>query len=286
MQTKRGCKRKSTGVVLTQRDLGIFKLLESIVVITRKSLQLFFEWQCTSDVNRRLSKLVEAGYLKRRFLPSHSGNGPAIYLLGPAGINEVQPPHGGELLIRRSQRIKKVAESQLRHELELSGFACRILKALQLGPDSGFLQWKAEDEIREMCNLQDEVGDVDLKPDAFLSYLVNQLQYNAFLEIDLGTEPLRRIAKKLHYYQAFRASGLFQSRFEQRAFRLLIVTNSTARMRNIAQLLFPCADLKVFVGTLSVTVEDLLFNPCWLSPGATREVALHEKRILIQGAQK
>lgn len=260
---------KPLRVVTTERDIELFEAVYRHGVMTRTNIQDYFGWDCVSDVNRRLRKLFDAGYLDRRFLPRTFGPTPAVYLIGNEGVKILveSTKLAVNTVNRRRYRFKNVSDNLLPHELMITDFACLLKATFRRYPGCGLLDWKSEEEIIGQCNIIEGGADIELKPDSYGSYHLHKTLFNFFLEADLGTEPISRIQKKVELYRSFKASGLFNRAFDRRAFRMFIVTNSNTRARNISRALPIVSDLKIFISDIETIRIDPLFAPVWFMAG-------------------
>jgi Replication-relaxation len=277
MRAKPNKRKKMPKVIITDRDLELFDALHKHGVMTRKQVQEYFDWDCVSDVNRRLRKLYDVGYIDRRFLPRKFGPTPAVYMIGNEGAKTLASEKRFKVatLNRRRYRFKNFSDNLLPHELLITDFACLLKSTMNRYPDCGLHKWESDEEIIERCNVIEGGADVELKPDAYGSYHLHKTLYNFFLEADLGTEPMSRIQKKVELYRSFKASGLYSDNFKRQAFRLFIVTNSGVRARNISKALPLVNDLKIYIANIEAIGIDPLFAPVWLMTGDTRAQALH-----------
>jgi len=277
MRAKPDKRKKTPKVIITDRDIELFDVLRKHGVMTRKQVQEDFNWDCVSDVNRRLRKLYDVGYIDRRFLPRKFGPTPAVYMIGNEGVKTLASEKRFKVatLNRRRYRFKNLSDNLLPHELLITDYACLLKSTLRRYPDCGIHKWESDEEIVERCNVIDGGADVELKPDAYGSYHLHKTLFNFFLEADLGTEPISRIKKKVELYRSFKASGLFQKSFKRKAFRLFIVTNSGIRARNMCQSLPVVDDLKIFIGNFEAIRIDPLFAPVWLMAGESKAQGLH-----------
>jgi len=270
-------RKKLKRVIPTERDIILFEALYRHGVMTRSQIQQYLDWECVSDVNRRLRKLYDAGYVDRRFLPRKSGPTSAVYISGNESL-KLLVQHSkfkkGDVN-RRRHRFNRLSDNLLPHELLITECACLLKATLRRYSGCGFHKWECDDEIVNRCNIIEGGADVELKPDAYGSYHLHKTLFNFFIEADLGTEPLSRIRKKVELYRSFKASGLFKVNFERQAFRLFIVTNSGVRARNISQSLPQTDDLKTYIANIDAIRIDLLLAPVWLMAGTTRAQSLH-----------
>jgi len=260
---------KTPRVVVTDRDIELFKAVYKHGAMTRTNIQDYFGWDCVSDVNRRLRKLFDAGYIDRRFLPRTFGPTPAVYLIGNEGVKilAVSTNFATNIVNHRRYRFKNMSDNLLPHELLITGFACLLKSSFRRYSGCALQGWKSDEDIIGQCNVVEGGADIELKPDAYGSYNLHRTLFNFFLEADLGTEPISRIQKKVGLYRSFKASGLFNKAFDRQAFRLFIVTNSSTRARNISRSLPIVSDLRIFISSIEAIRVDPLFAPVWLMAG-------------------
>ena len=278
MRAKPNKRRLSRKVILTERDIELFGALWSFGVLTRNQIQQYFDWKCVSDINRRLRKLFDAGYLDRRFLARQFGTTPAVYVLGNESTTIVAKEKKLDLSLvnRRRYRFRNLSDNLLPHELLISEFGCLLENVFRRYAGSELHDWKNDEEIAGICNTIEEVADRALKPDAYGVYHLNKTLFNFFLEADLGTEPLSRIKYKVELYRSFKTSGLFERNFGRQAFRLIFITTSGIRARNISQAIPATDDLKIFIGNIDAVRSDPIFAPVWMIPGKSRAIPLND----------
>jgi hypothetical protein len=268
---------KSPKVVITERDLELFTAVFRHGVMTRTNIQDYFGWDCVSDVNRRLRKLFDAGYLDRRFLPRTFGPTPAVYLIGNEGAKLLveSTKIAANTINRRRYRFRNMSDNLLPHELLITDFACLLKSTFRRYPGCGLQNWKSDEEIVGLCNVIEGGADIELKPDAYGSYNLHKTLFNFFLEADLGTEPISRLLKKVELYRSFKGSGVFNRAFDRQAFRLFIVTNSDTRARNISRSLPIVSDLRIFISCMEAIRVDPIFAPVWFMAGDSTARPLH-----------
>ncbi len=277
MRAKPDKRKKTPKVIITDRDVELFDALRQHGVMTRVQIQEYFDWDCVSDVNRRLRKLYDARYIDRRFLPRKFGPTPAVYMIGNEGTKTLACEKRFKVATfnRRRHRFMNISDNFLPHELLITDFACLLKSTFRRYLDCGLYNWECDEEIVRRCNVVEGGADLELKPDAYGSYHLHKMLYNFFLEADLGTESMSRIKKKIELYRSFKGSGLFSKNFKRKAFRLFIVTNSGIRARNICQSLPSVDDLKIYIANIEAIRIDPLFAPVWLMMGDSVAQSLH-----------
>ncbi len=270
------------GVDITDRDRRMVQAAASYGLVARKQFQHAESWPCTSDVNRRLKKLTDARVLSRRFQPVTEGSAPALYFLGPVGIQLLA--EGNEIETQKLGRVRRyfatIDPRFLAHTLATTDFGVEFTLSLK-AHKGRVLDWQNERTLVDQCSRPEDATDMALRPDAYISYQVGQLTFNAFIEMDMGTESYHRIRKKIDLYKTFRYSGLMKSNFDRDFFRLLIVTSSEGRTLKIQRLVSEDPGFKIFVAKSEDINKTLLTSRSWFRPGTSTPVALHIESELL-----
>ncbi len=284
MKSKLILPRRHRGVEITARDVEIIRLVWQFGVVTRPILQRALGWPCVSDVNRRIHKLLDAQLLDKRATSPLPG-GMAIYYLGAAGVGLLAERDNIDLksLNQRRFRYRNVSDGFLRHELLTAAFGASLRGAFLNNHAAGILDWRHADDLIGLCNLNNIVGDVLLKPDAFCSYHIDKVRFNFFLEADCGTESLRRIDRKIELYRNFKNSGLYELNFKLASFRLLFVTSTVGRALSLARHMSEVPEFKVFVASQPNLQSGILATPVWYRSEHETPVALHETSTAAKG---
>lgn len=277
-------RRPAPRLVLTDRDRRILTAVERFRLLTREQLQKVVGWDCTSKINARLRLLFDARLLERRFMPVRHGMAPAIYLLGPDGVAEVAKMIGvdAERLERNRREDRYSSDRLLSHALSLNDFAVLLYARLRSAADAEWQTWLNERDLIPQCHIPGAVEGAELKPDGFVRYRLGRYVFNAFLELDTGSEPAGRLQRKLDSYWEFKDTGRYTAAFRQQGFRVIIVTLSDKRTASLAARLQAPGDLKVFIGSLPALTGDVLFGSYWLRPGSTDRIGLHPSTILSE----
>lgn len=108
-----------------------------------------------------------------------------------------------------------------------------------------------------------------LRPDALIKYFTkpNGKKYTAFLEVDLATESSKQIQKKVSRYLAFSKTRLPQQRFGTSLFRVIILTTSDKRSKNIKKAVERVTDKIFWITDFSLLKGDFLELPIFLRAG-------------------
>lgn len=99
--------------------------------------------------------------------------------------------------IHRSNAAAEGQEAmRVAHHLAAVGFFVSLVAASRELPDQGLLDWLSDDEARSRYQ---EAGS-SIAPDGIGTYLMADRTHTLMLELDMGTEPLRRIEDKGRAY--------------------------------------------------------------------------------------
>jgi len=232
-------------LAVQERDLRLFEALETMRVINREQAKIAAGFHSTTRANARLLALTKAGFLKRAF----HGSREAVYWLTS------NPQYRGghkELTPREPQSLF------LRHRLEINEVYL-LLKFCAI-PMRGwwFVRWE--------CFQKNLAPSVPLIPDGYFELRSATGVRACFVEVDLGTEALPVIQKKVRLYLHLATSGEFQALFHQPQFRVLIVANSERRLQNLRAAIAKLTDRIFWLSTLDSIHRERFWAPVWLRP--------------------
>ncbi len=189
---------------LTDRDRWIVTMVYEHRVLTTGQLAAL-AFPTAGIARRRLALLHHAGVLDR-FRPLRTrGSAPSHWVLGPAGAQILAAEAGVEVrdLGYRPHRALTVAHSlHLTHTIGIAEWFTTLITATHHTPDTGTVSaWWSEVRCRRLW------GDL-ARPDAFGRYTRAGQRLDFFLEYDLGTTTLTRVAGKLlGYSELARSTG-------------------------------------------------------------------------------
>ncbi|MFH2056296.1 MAG: replication-relaxation family protein [bacterium] len=268
-------------LVLTDRDRELLDLLDRHLLLTREQLQLLLDWPCVTRINRRLRQLFDTGLVERRFMPVQSGSAPAIYYLGRENIRHLASINNGDsdTLLRRRRRIRRMPDSSLAHDLGISDFAASFIRHCLKAPGGEWISWLNEYAFLNSCRIAKVPLAVMPRPDGYGRYAINRLLYHFCLELDTGSESLRRLRRKLQAYQTAQSTGYFPKLFKLSRLSVLIVTTSSGRAASLSAKLPQVPSLRVLVGTLPEVTPDPLFGSVWKMSGQQTTTSLHRQEL-------
>jgi len=219
------------GMVLMPRDLEVLGHLVRFHRMTGQQIKEIVPFGSVQTANYRLQKLWQHGYVERNYWPLSLGSSPAVYRLSHRGGAALASAIGGD--VARYTRSSATRDQVfLEHALAVS----QVLIAFELAARRAGhrLAWQIPaDALDRLPDPLEEEKSIPILPDAILLYEVGNLKVRAFLEVDRGTESLRRVASKVRGCLAYLASGNYQRQYGRRTLRLLIVAPSGRRLASL-----------------------------------------------------
>lgn len=261
---------------LTERDVWLFLFLHDTRFLKREQIErVFFSNNgkitetTRAKANRRLAKLTNHGFLDRIYRPVTIGKAQAVYCLGKNAypmLKKVLGPDKKDLVYKR--RNNKVEFLFLDHALGIAEFRVQLELATRNNPDIDLLFWERESEA-----LNDRVTDptgkqkyLPVRPDAFFGLKTDQGKSYFFLEVDMGTESLKRFAKKIIAYKQYWKSGKYTQKYGYKHFRVLTVAESERRLVNLIDATAKAGGKSMFLFTTFDGIEKSILGPVWFSP--------------------
>ncbi len=283
-------RRTTTGVrcVLTPRDLEILRTVESFRLLTSEQICALVAGS-DQGILRRLQRLFHDGHLdrlRRRFVDG-GGSTKMVYAITNKGVQTLQK---AGLIAKATQTDRNAQNRELReffvaHRLLVSHIRATFMLACQANPDLQFLSWREGREIQDSIEvaLPERYATVPVAADGFFTIRDAQGRTHYFAEADCGSMSIKRFTLKLLGYAAYWKAQRHTERFGIRKFRVLTVTSSRARCRNLVSAasaaLLDARDLRAKF--LFATEEQLpladpakVFDKIWTSPGKDEPCSL------------
>jgi hypothetical protein len=245
----------SNGFVLQARDKHLLQELTLMRVIDRDLAKRVAPFGSTTRANSRLLALTRAGFLQRFFMGTIAGGMKAIYGLTLRGARAVGLPYRP---LRRPPGEALIADFFVAHQLAVNEIYCEMKYGLIPVAEARFHRWLSFNEPIE--------PKAPLIPDAYLEVLTPTRVLAAFLEIDMGNEGRRVWKSKVDRYLRYAASGAFERQFGHPQFRVLVVTNSEARMRMIRSVIAQVTQKIFWISSLELLRADGLWSSSWFRP--------------------
>jgi len=246
-------------------------MLERFRLLSRDQLMTLAGFGSITRVNTRLALMVKTGLLRRKQMPVYPGGGSsqALYFLGPRSAEVLATDR--RVLTSQMRHSARAELRQVEHTLAANQVIVEFVASLKdRGPTgTGMIAFRTELELRRIFSDRRPV------PDAWVSWRCDELRFNAFCEIDLGSEGLMEWRQKVLSYLDYAESGLHRERFGFGSFRVLVLARSQARLANLRRVAESAGRLFLF-GTLSAIGRQNLFEPVWLRAMGQELVALRD----------
>jgi len=257
---------------LMPRDLEVLRAVYEYRVLTHTQLtQLVFGNNHPSIATKRLYTLFHNGYLERLFLPVRGGVAvsPTLYLLGEKGAQELSLS-GHYLNFYWAKDHLKVGTLFLSHALAISEFRLKITLACR-AEKIPILEWRGERELKkdyDRVTVTSPTGSTRTIPIIPDSYFVLQTPHGKrhfVLELDRGTMEGKRFRAKVEGYTEYFKSGAYKERFGTKSLRVLTVTESQRRMKNLKAITERAGGKSRFWFTSleAISAESVLLQPVW-----------------------
>jgi hypothetical protein len=180
---------------LTDRDRRLCRLVwEHRALTTMQCTELCFPSRHAAT--HRLVLLTRLGVLDR-FRPFRAtGSAPYHYVLGAMGAEILAAEQGktpSELGYNRAQALTLAHSPQLNHLIAVNGFFAALTATARRRPDAALLAWWSERRCRQRWGRL-------VRPDGFGRWAEAGRTVEFFLEVDMGTETIAKVAHKLHGY--------------------------------------------------------------------------------------
>ncbi len=227
----------------------------------------------------RLRLLYHHGYLYRDEQPTKLSEGrkPLVYFLDRTGAEHLSTIEGQE--VDWDPQDNNVSYPFLDHLLATNDIRVAVtLSAKQHALD---LPVWLDDKTLKSRQMKDTVilkGDkggrekAAVVPDSYFRLETEEDLFNFFVECDLGTVTLdaretgkRDWARKVHAYLEYYRSGAYEKRYQTKDMRVLTITRSEKRMRNLKEVTETAGGKSRFWFTTFEAIRgaDILTSPIW-----------------------
>ena len=286
---------KPQGFVLTDGDVAILRLIHEHRFLRREQISALCG-RHQKRLHRRISKLATRRYISTIRLPQQKH----IYGIGRAAI-PVLTVHAlcHPELLKQRRRTHELKELFLKHEMMIVDLHVAFSLASRNG-GVALVGWSEGSELYDSVVAVDSKGSnrLPIRPDAFFSLEdfqrgegANRMHFA--LEADRSTTTQPRFADKIRAYWHYIEQGLHTRKFGVKGFRILTVTLTDNRAKNLCALtasVVPEQARKYFlfvpVQRITTSNSSLFRDPTCYSARAT---ATSELRPLIptpDGLQK
>ncbi len=197
---------KDLGRVITARDLLLLRTLVLARVLDGDQVKTIGGFSSVRRTNRRLLKLVRAGFLKRWFVGTAGGGQKALYGLSPQGTTLIGEPTQG--LIPWKQDALITSSQFLAHQQAVNAV---FIRARFHPLPVGFT-------CERWMNFREPLSPAGpLVPDAYFEIVQGGVIHPMFLEVDLGTESSTVWKRKVELYLKLAIGGEFRTNVSREA---------------------------------------------------------------------
>lgn len=276
--------RGGKGFALAAGDLAILEAVHRFRFLRREHLSLI-TGRDPKRVHRRLLKLVQNGLLATTRLPQQKH----IYSIVRPGL-DVLVSVGAIVGDRpgRRLRVHELKELFLKHEMLIVDHHVMLFLAGKAG-HLHLNKWQEGRGLFDSVTVLDSGGTrkLPVRPDAFFTIEDTRRdegknRFHFFLEVDRSTMTHAAFKEKIRGYWHYRERGLHARKFGIRSFRVVTVTLTAARARNLRDLaatIVPEGARKhfLFVATDNYSLQDPggVFGNICLSPRDHGERGAH-----------
>jgi hypothetical protein len=223
---------------LTQRDRQVIHTIYEHRFLRRDQIQALL-FPSRNTANRRLQHLYQHGFLKRLLPPVRLGEGrpQAIYALDERGADLIAAKDGvAREQVRWRKKDNRASYLFLDHTLHINEFRIAITLAAKEGRYR-VPRWLDERDIKSLGERVPVPGKqrryLPVTPDAFFEVDLGDRRAGFFLEMDMGTMANKRFANKVRAYIIHKTKGYYQTKFGTPSLRVLTVTTSRRRLKNL-----------------------------------------------------
>ena len=254
--------RAKNPMTLQERDKNIIALCCDYHFLTREQIRLLSGFNCRNRLSTRLRKLFDNGFLSRRFLSVFRGGGRIIYFLGPRGVEIISGKSGIDVMTIKQKRkqLLKIKNAFLPHYLLINRFRLALSLASKNNPGISLKSWKTEKEIP--LSLEER----EFYPDAYFVYGFRGKLYSIFLEVDCSTESNKRFHGKVENYLKYGFDGYYQKQFGFQFFRVMVVCQTMARLKNLKKLIEQRTDKMFWLALQADISPEKILTKIWHRP--------------------
>lgn len=226
---------------LTERDCRILKAVNDCVVLRTDQVQIL-EFNSPSPAYERLEKLYHYEYLDRHFITQVTAAPAAskiVYSVTPLAASVLASTFDYTVSdINYPGRAVSNWQS-LQPILAVNDFRVHLMRAAQEFEGFKLVRWIPEKEFRahpDFVYVRDSKGKTKKSPfypDGYAILRTPAGEARFFVEVDSGTEGLEQFRSQIKIHQEYMLSGLYQERFKSDVLRVVIVTNSDKRLRDL-----------------------------------------------------
>lgn len=258
---------------LTERDCRIIRAVNDCVVLRTDQVQTL-EFNSASPAYERLEKLYHYEYLNRHFITQVTTAPAASKMV--YSITELSATVLAVTFGYTSSDINYPGRAvsnwkTLQPILAVNDFRVHLMRAANEFDGFKLLRWIPEKDFRahpDVVYVKDSKGKTKKSPFYPDGYAILQTplgEARFFVEVDSGTEGLEQFRSQIKVHQEYMLSGLYQERFKTDILRVVVVTNSDKRLRDLRRAITQVGGgTRYWLTTFHrATWRDLLTAPIW-----------------------
>jgi hypothetical protein len=263
-------RKPNGGIVITQRDMRIFKtLLDYRFLFTSWIKKKFFG--AKSKCDRRLRQLYDHKFIDRIQIPVLEGKAELLYALGKNGFTLLKQKGQIKEELGWPPKRNKVSFRYLTHTLEVIKFRLAVEEAVTQNPEIKLLFWSCKEDLVKKFEGK---KIYKLIPDSLfvLNAPISPSFY--FLEVDLATESVKSgFGKKMERYKSYYQHGLFEEKFGCKKFKVLVITTSNRRLYSFVKYAEKLNTGLIFWFTTldKIFPESVLYQKIWMPGNGKRQ---------------
>lgn len=230
---------RTGGFVLTSDDIEILRLISEYRFLRREHVSAL-TGRHAKRIHRRLLKLESYKYLSTLRLPQQK----FIYGIGRAGFETlVEQGIAEPMMLGERLRSHELSELFLKHEMMIVDIHVLVHLACRGDSPIRLSAWREGKGLYDSVQVADHKGTnrLPVRPDAFFTLVDSRRpeganRANFMLEADRSTASHTRFQEKIRAYWGYVEQGLHEQKLRVRGFRVLTVTLTDARARNLSTL--------------------------------------------------
>ena len=245
-------------------DVQILRLLANdFLLLSNEQIFQLLPNRPPRAINRRLERLVNAGYLSRRY-PSRLflNTTRASYAVGPEAAHVPMLETSDSQLLARLQRSRDFSDTALPHLFFTNMVQIKFLTAGNQYPDYRLESWIQQyDPLWAKLNRE----GFHLQPDGLAKLWKGDRRFLYFIEADRGTYRGEHLEKRLALYVRYASKYPHATTFEFKhpRFRVLFIAESPDRAKGLLKTLVPYHPDLFWVTSWKDFSRQSLFQPSW-----------------------
>jgi len=259
--------RRKKGAVLQERDTLLLDLLATqFRLLSRDQIGELLPMGSVSRLNFRLKRLVEGRYLSTRLITTRGPSHKLTYYLGPRSLDTFADSEHQEIAASAREQAAELTALGLPHRMLVDDIHIRFLVSQRLYPHFKLITWV--DQYSQSWEQLRKLG-LFFEPDGYGEYRLSFAFQNVvpfFVEADRGTERGTLLLEKIDRYLRYAALLLTSARLSAEPFRVLFITESNRRTKNLLEVIGTKTDKLFWVTTADRFRQAQLFDPHWSRP--------------------